>query len=132
MYEMIQNLKKYLFYNFKKKLIKNYLKLKKEEEFKLLPEFESDFINTEINFDFKYFREFQNLYNLDLNLVLKQIFYEKIYHRLRSYFIHSYKNNSLIFLFPIPNLYKNFIKNNFKSFIYILAVPRGIEPLFVG
>jgi len=127
---MIQSLKRKIFFNFKKKLIKNYLRLKKETEFKILPEFERDFVNTKINFDFKYFKDFQNFYNLDLNLVLKQMFYEKIYHRFRSYFIHSYKKKILIFLFPIPNIYKNLINNNFKSLVYLNGVSWYLISIF--
>ena len=76
---MIQYLKKYFLFIFKKKLIQNYFYLKNNKKFDLLPEFEKDFINTDINLDFKYLKEFYQYYNIDLNLTLKQLLYEKYF-----------------------------------------------------
>jgi polysaccharide biosynthesis PFTS motif protein len=116
---MAQSLKFFFFYKFIKKITRNYFKLKNNSNFKLIPEFEKDFINTNINLDFKYLKDFQVLYDINLNLTLRQMLYEKMFLRLRSYFIYSYKSKSLIFLFPIPNLYKRLINNRFKSLIYL-------------
>ena len=75
---MIKYLKKYFLFSFKKKLTQNYFYLK-NKKFDLLPEFEKDFINTDINLDFKYLKKFHQYYNIDLNLTLKQLLYEKYF-----------------------------------------------------
>jgi len=116
---MIKKIKKYFKYNFKKKLIKNYFFLKKKKKYDLLPKFEKDFIDINTNCDFRYLNNYQRYYNIDFHHSLKQLLYEKIFHRLRTYYLYTYNKKNIIFFFPLPKIYKNFIKDKFNVFFSI-------------